>query len=119
MAKYNVSGEAVTTRIGETDIAIMRGETIGTATTIGGADPATGDIPRREGTRRRGDTNPIPRHHMGKGPAGRIWLLPYKLHFIVNNMIVIHQYRSPSPYERDARPRREYRSRSREYDRRY
>ena len=34
-------------------------------------------------------------------------------------MIVIHQYRSPSPYERDARPRREYRSRSREYDRRY
>merc|ERR1712025_1121939 len=27
--------------------------------------------------------------------------------------------RSPSPYERDSRPRREYRSRSREYDRRY
>merc|ERR1712098_1045467 len=27
--------------------------------------------------------------------------------------------RSPSPYERDSRPRREYRSRSREYERRY
>ena len=118
MAKYNVSGEADTTRIGETDIAIMRGETTGTATTIGGADPATGDIPRREGTRRRGDTNLILRHHMGKGPAGRIWLVPDKL-LSGNKMIVKIQYRSPSPYERDARPRREYRSRSREYDRRY
>ena len=118
MAKYYVSGEAVTTRIGETDIAIMRGETTGTATTIGGADPATAGIPRREGTRRRGDTNPILHHPTGKGLAGRICLVPDKLHS-VNNMIVIHQYRSPSPYERDARPRREYRSRSREYDRRY
>ena len=27
--------------------------------------------------------------------------------------------RSPSPYERESRPRREYRSRSREYERRY
>ena len=77
-----VSGEADTTRIGGTDIAIMRGETIGTATMIDGADPATGGIPRREDTRRRGDTNPILRHPMGKGPAGRIWLVPDKLHSV-------------------------------------
>merc|ERR1719331_2103391 len=86
------------TRTEETDTEMSgdmttTGREIATPPTMTGGDPEERRYPEED--RRRYDSYP-PAPSYGKRPR-----------------------RSPSPYERDSRPRREYRSRSREYERRY